>query len=262
MNLTDLSVASGFDFSKYSEPFVLRRVHARMLRLSMKEETDYLAYLRAHPEEKEKLHCELSIHVTHFFRDKAMYDVLMLESLFDLMKRKDIEGRRLIRIWSAGCSSGEEPYSVAIMAKELLGSRSDFHISIIGTDMDDDALELAGIGAYGEEQLKEADPDIIKKYFNLHEGRYYINDDIKKLVTFQKGDMLTSSKPKQVDVIFCRNVVIYFSKEIKEKLYEDFYDCLLPGGILILGKTETLTGNSREKFKVSNISERIYTKSL
>jgi chemotaxis protein methyltransferase CheR len=259
--LTLLDSATKYHLENYSKSFILRRIETRIRRLNLATIKDYLANLKTNAEEGKRLFEELSIHVTHFFRDKVMYDIFMLESMFDLLKNKDDTGNRILRIWSAGCSSGEEPYSIAIILQELLGNRiKDFSITITGTDIDKDALEIASIGIYEKEQLQETTPIIVGKYFQNIDGKYKINEDIRKMVSFRFGDILNSFTQKSLDIIFCRNVVIYFSPEIKEKLFMNFYEGLNHHGFLVLGKTESLTGAAREKFIMKSISERIYFK--
>ena len=260
--IDSLNVLTNGKTKNYSKAFLLRRIMGRARRLGINDAPGYIEYLNNNKDEIGRFITEMSIHVTHFFRDKAMYDAFMLETLFKLMKHKDDSSSRTLKIWSAGCSSGEETYSIAILIMELLGNRiNDFVVEIIGTDMEKTAIEMANNAVYIEDQFRETDPDIFKKYFTkLDDGKYKVVDELKKIVRFEIGDILSTFKPKNVDVIFCRNVVIYFSREIKEKLYQDFYNCINPGGFLVLGKTETLTGPAREKFEMENIAERIYIK--
>ncbi|MBN2368016.1 protein-glutamate O-methyltransferase CheR [Candidatus Woesearchaeota archaeon] len=259
--ITELDKLANYDFKTYTDSFIKRRIQARMTRLNMRKLSDYLHYLRSNPEEIDRLHHDFSIHVTHFFRDKSMYDVFMLESLFHLLNEKDKLGDRKIKLWSAGCSSGEETYTIAIILLELLGNRiQDFNVEIVGSDIDKAAIDFAKIGKYESSQFKETEKDILDKYFQKTGEDYLVIDEVKKLVSFKVLDLLSAFKPRNLDVIFCRNVVIYFSQQVKETLFSDFYNCLNKEGLLILGKTETLIGPSKDKFKMLNIAERIYKK--
>jgi chemotaxis protein methyltransferase CheR len=259
--LSELTSLIRYPLENYSKSFIIRRLEARIRRTFLHTLKEYFSYLRNNPGEIKLFLDDLSIHVTHFFRDRVMYDTFMLESLFELMKNKDDSHNKKLRVWSAGCSSGEEVYSIAIILLELLGNRiKDFSVSVLGTDIDKDAIDMAKIGVYHEEQFKECDPLILKKYFRQIDGSYEVIPQVRALVSFELNDMLSSLKPKGFDVIFCRNVVIYFSPEIKEKLFNDFYESLNHKGFLVIGKTETLTGPAKDKFKMKSLSERIYMK--
>jgi chemotaxis protein methyltransferase CheR len=190
-----------------------------------------------------------------------MYDSFMLESMFGLLKDKDSRDQRFLKIWSAGCSSGEETYTIAIIILELLGKRiKDYMVKIIGTDIDTQALAMAKKGIYSSSQFSETAPDILLNYFSKADGTYEVKPEVKALVEFQESDLMAGIKPRNLDVIFCRNVIIYFSQEAKEKLFMEFCSCLNTGGYLVLGKTETLIGPAKEKLRLVNTVERIYLK--
>ena len=183
------------------------------------------------------------------------------EALRSGAERSGTERSGTLRIWSAGCASGEEPYTIAIILLEELGDNlGNLLVSILATDIDDDALKKAMQGFYQPFSLKNIPPNILKKYFHSENGGYRIKDVVKRLVRFRKHDLISGEKLRYFDVIFCRNVMIYFSRELQERLFMDFYNSLNDGGFLIIGKTETLTGEAREKFICVNVQERIFRK--
>ncbi|MGM5484687.1 MAG: CheR family methyltransferase [Nanobdellota archaeon] len=242
----------GFDCSQYSEKFIERRIRVRLRANDVDSISEYLRILNSDDEEKEKLDKELSIHVTHFFRDYDMWQAFMEEviPLVGNLKRK-------VRIWSAGCSTGEEPVSIAI---SFLESGEDISFSIEATDIDHGTIEKAKQGIYEENQFREMPAGLKEKYFDdLGDGRYQVKPEVSRLIEYKIGDIHTY-RPRRVDIIFCRNTVIYFNREAKARLYEDFYEVLNNDGFLVIGKTEVLQGEAREKLQILNPRERIYVK--
>ena len=246
----------GFDCSQYSDTFITRRVEMRLRANAMGSFAEYNIFLTKSEEERKNLNKELSIHVTNFFRDKEMWKVFKDEVIPMVVKLKKEKKLSRINIWSAGCSSGEEPLSIAICFLETLGLKS-YNVSIIGTDIDAATIEKAKKGEYEEPQFREMEPSWKEKYFNLGDGLFKANDEIMSMIQYKTANIHTL-RPKNLDIIFCRNTVIYFSIDAKSGLYNDFYDCLNKDGFLIIGKTEILQGTAREKFQVFDGKERIY----
>lgn len=243
-----------FKCEEYNKNFLSRRVEVRLRTLNLNSYKEYAEILKNDEKEQQKLRTELTIHVTHFFRDKEFYDAFK-DEIIPLLKNK-----KEIKIWSAGCSTGEEPYSIVICFKEKLGENlENKKISIIAQDYCQDTIEKAKIGEYEEYQFREMPIEYKEKYFEKINEKYKVKEDLKKYVKFETADILRE-KPRNLDIIICRNTVIYFEAETKAKLYVDFYDILNKEGIFILGKTETINGPAREKFKVLNAKERIYKK--
>ncbi len=252
---------TGFQTENYTESFLKRRVDCRLRVLNLKSYAEYSKLLITTPAEKDPLLKELTIHVTNFFRDKEMYDVFFAQTIMELLKRKEGSGDKSIRVWSAGASTGEEAYSVAIMISEILGERlKDFNIRIIATDLDAPTIEKAKLGHYEEIQMKEVPEDYKKRYFDTESDLFKVKDSIKKMIDFKVGDILNPLKPKNIDILFCRNTVIYFEKDVKEKLYSEFASCINSGGYFVMGKTETLSGPAKDMFDVVDTRERIYRK--
>jgi chemotaxis protein methyltransferase CheR len=177
--------------------------------------------------------------------------------IYEKVKKK----RKVMRFWSAGCASGEETYSISILLKDLLDEKFDtFIVSIYGTDIDENCLDAAKKGIYQPRQVENVKPRDLKKYFRFDGEMYEISHEIKDMVRFRKQDLFNGIKGGHYDMIFCRNVMIYFTKEMQKKLFERFYKSLNVGGYLIIGKTEGLFGNSRYNFEIINSRERIYQK--
>ncbi len=263
----EISKITGFDCSQYSKTFLKRRIATRIYALNLdtgnvKSYKDYITILNNNIDEKDLLLKELTIHVTSFFRNKDAYDVFIATTMMELLNKKKEQNNKKIKIWCAGCSSGEEPYSIAMILRDLLGERiNDFSITILGTDLSAETIEKAKKGVYEEQQLKEAPADYVEQYFNKNEvGLYLIKDEVKNMVRFEAADILDEDKPKFLDVLFCRNTVIYFEKELKEKLYVDFYNCLAKRGYFVMGMTESLSGKAREMFIAVDNANRIYQK--
>ncbi len=250
----------GFDCSHYTDSFLERRVEVRLRVTKLNSYMEYARLLQKDEEEKEKLNKELTIHTTNFFRDASFWDIFIKEvipTLTDLKKQT-----KTINIWSAGSSTGEEALSIAICFYEALGeSLGGFKVKITGTDLDTDTIQKAREANYEENQFREMPNKYKEKYFDKAEGKLFAAQPlIKKIVSYKTGNIISDIKPRNIDLIFCRNTVIYFDLKAKSKLYEEFYDCLNNGGFFIMGKTEVLQGMAREKFQVFSNTERIYIK--
>ncbi len=249
-----------FNSEYYEEKHLRRRVAIRMRALDISSYREYLRLLERSEDERRKLMKVLTVNVTEFFRNPETYDVLQRDVFPELIRMKENNGSRVLRLWSAGCASGEEPYSLAILAKEVLGKREDFRVRIMATDIDNESLNKAKRGVYSRRELAGVRRDYIKKYFERMGESYRVIEELREMVTFERRDLISDRKYRAIDMILCRNVIIYFSKELKERLFLDFYESLNPGGFLVLGKTENLSGEARKKFKIYNNVERIYRK--
>lgn len=251
----------GFNSEQYKESHFKRRVEVRMRLKNAKDYRDYLNILNKNPAEYTALVDALTVNVTNFFRNPETYEAIEKEVLPAIIKERSNKPIKIIRIWSAGCSIGVEAYSIAIMLHKLLKHNfSKYHISIIGTDIDKASLLKARLGVYTETEMKGIDSKILEQYFKVNDGRYHIIDDLKKITTFKQNDLISGTKLSGFDAIFCRNVTIYFKKELQEKLYMNFYKSLNDGGYFVMGKTETLVGPAKDVFKPFNTKERIYSK--
>lgn len=255
-----------FNPENYTDSFLSRRVECRLRATSLNALASYAKLISESENERNSLNKELTINVTSFFRDIKTYEAIKEEVIPFILKTKesnpDNENSKAINVWSAGAASGEEAYSIAILFREALGLKlSRYSLNITGTDIDPDAVEKAKKGIYAEQQLKEAPPEYTKRYFDrLEDGTYAIKSEIKRMVKFLNGDVHSALKPKNLDLLMCRNTVIYFNAEAKAKLYNDFYNIINKNGFLVLGKTEIILGPARELFQTFNSNERIYCK--
>ena len=183
---------------------------------------------------------------TSFFRDSAPFDLLRHKLIPELIDRRRKAGARNvpIRIWSAACSTGQESYSTGIVLKELLGDLSTYDIRIVGTDISDKAVAQASYGHYSRLELERGMPaDKVSRYFVASGDRWKIRDDIRGMATFRTMNLLQAfSFPAPFDIIFCRNVAIYFTEPDKIRLFQNLGRCLARDGALIIGSTESLTG--------------------
>ncbi|MFP4567881.1 MAG: CheR family methyltransferase [Candidatus Woesearchaeota archaeon] len=244
-----------FRCSEYSKNFLQRRVEVRLRANNISSYKEYISLLSGGVEQK-KLLKELTIHVTHFFRDIDFYTSFRKEVIPKILAL----GKHNIKIWSAGSSSGEEACSLMICFYEELGDDlKGLSIKVLGSDYDFDIVERARLGEYEPQQFRELPSELKDKYFSKVGDLYRVCDKIKNHIKYERADIIRDH-PRDVDVLVCRNTVIYFEAETKAKLYVEFFDLLNKGGFFVLGKTETINGPARDLFKVFNARERIYRK--
>ncbi|MGM5482522.1 MAG: CheR family methyltransferase [Nanobdellota archaeon] len=252
-----------FETSNYRDKFLMRRIECRLRKLGIHSYKEYSTLLTNSEEEQKLLEKELTIHVTRFFRDKNLFQELRDWIFPQFIKEKMEVNNYHISIWSAGCSTGQEAYSIAIILREVLGDNIDkFNIKIKGTDIEEKTINSAREGLYDRLSFIEMPQELKEKYFTQEGDFYRIKPELKSMVEFEIGDILKPVGTLQFDFIFCRNTVIYFEKNIKQDLYESIFSKLKEGGFLILGKTEFLDGTAKPKFEMYNINERIYRKPI
>ncbi|MCK5040083.1 MAG: protein-glutamate O-methyltransferase CheR [Candidatus Aenigmarchaeota archaeon] len=253
-----------FDTENYTNNFIKRRVACRMRAIKI---DDYFAYslaLQKDKEEQKKLLKELTIHVTNFFRDREMWNTLETKILIPLIDAKIDANDKNLSFWCAGASYGDEPYSLAILLSEILSKKnklSNFHIRITAEDIESKVIEKAKKGEFVDTHFSEMDVSLLEKYFDNINSSFVIKEDIKKLIYFRTRDILSPfGAPKNIDVLFCRNTVIYFEREIKENLYTKFSEILKPKGYFVMGKMETLSGPARDDFNCIDTSNKFFRK--
>ena len=254
----------GFDISGYSRSFLGRAVRKRVGRSGCRHALDYVALLRKSEDEMNELIAALSVNVTDFFRDSGAFEALTERVIGPLASLKIELGWSTLRIWSAGCATGQETYTIAIcVAEELKKSEQggDLVVRIHGTDLSKAALNVAARGIYSEAQVKGIPKEILSEHFILDDSGYQVSPGIRRMTRFTQGNLLDCPGQKFVDLIVCRNVVIYFSRPMHDVLVKNFYTALRPGGYLMLGKTETLMGSPRRLFDVVDHENRIFRKS-
>jgi len=259
-----------FNFDNYSQEYVKRRVNVRMLSVGVPLD-DWAAYNRRldkDPGEYEKLFDTFSVNVTEFFRDPPLWVFFRSGFLNRMAAEKVTTGKRSLRIWSAGCSTGEEPYSLAMVVKDSIPS--SIAVTIIATDIDAGAIAKAEEGLYGEEAMKNmsaVNPFYIKQYFK-HAGEtaygsaiYKIDDCIRSMVQFKRHHFIDDGPFSSVDMILCRNAMIYIGREVKKKVLGIFHQALVNGGRLVLGKTEVVfASRGGNMFAIENLAEHVYRK--
>jgi len=249
----------GVDFSLYKENTIVRRLEKRISINRLISINEYVNFLMQNNSEVNILFDELLIGVTRFFRDESSFQTLNSEVISKL-SLKHLESSKEIRIWVPACSTGEEVYSLAILLKECNWLESSGReIKIFATDIDTDSLEIASIGQYPSNIVSDISPVLLKKYFKSNESGYQISDTIRSLVIFAKHNILNDPPFSKVDLISCRNLLIYFNPEAQTKVLSTFHNALNINGYLFLGSSESLGGLS-DGFKVVSSKAKIFEK--
>lgn len=249
------------DFRQYNSGIIRRKLALRMREKGLESYADYARFLIQNPDEYEKLLAQLCINVSEFFRDPEVW--VTVRYLFEnLLQEKKLKNERNLVIWSAGCASGEETYTIAILLKELFRQEpQNFSLTLLGTDIDKKCLSAADDAVYTKESLKNVENKRLESYFTpLEGGRYQLKEEIKKMAAFQYLDLIRQDYIKEADVVFCRNVFIYFNRDLQEQLLMKFYKSLRPGGYLIKGKSEVIFTEAGSIFKDIDTNARIYQK--
>ncbi|MBA2684228.1 MAG: protein-glutamate O-methyltransferase CheR [Gemmatimonadaceae bacterium] len=245
----------GFGCASYKEKCVRRRIAVRMRARSVHTFADYGLVLDRDPHEYELLLDALTINVTKFFRNPETFAAIDGELIPALYARVEPQ----LRIWSAGCASGEEPYSMAMLMHRYAttqGKRFD-RVEVLGTDLDRTSLASAERAVYLEPTLSDTPAELRQLYFST-QPPYRIHADVRARVQFRRHDLLREPFPEPQHLIICRNVIIYFDRVTQEALFERFADALLPDGFLVLGRVETLFGPARAKFAPVDSRERLF----
>jgi chemotaxis protein methyltransferase CheR len=249
------------DLSDYRRPVLERRIEHRLHQTRCTNYWDYIMLLNKEPEEYDRLIGTLTIKVSRFFRDFNVFELVSKTILPQMISRKQAEMAKKIRAWSCGTASGQEAYSLAMLFYEALGrGLNGFDIQIIATDIDKKSLEEAQWGSYDRDALKKINPLLLFKYFTRAGDRYVVNDMVKSLVKFRYHDIVTGNTISDMDLVMCRNLLIYFQKELQEKILRKLHTALNNGGFLVMGNTEFIPLQMREFFDVVSLRERIYRK--
>lgn len=237
--LEQLRSRSGIDFTQYKTPTIRRRLARLMAAAHVETLQDYMRYLNAHPEAYQRLVSSFLIKVTGFFRDPALFKSLQEQILPELIAEARAK-RRELRLWSAGCATGEEAYSLAISVAEVLGDRlGELDIRIFATDLDEGSIAFARRGLYVPQAFSEMPAALMEKYFTPSDGCYQIKKRIRNLTVFGEYDLAQRAPFPRIDLILCRNVLIYFTKDLQQRTLQLFAFSLRDGGYLVLGKSET-----------------------
>lgn len=254
--------SKGIDLSSYRQNFLLRRLGYRMKATGARSTLEYICLIEKNHAEFNRLIDTLSINVTEFFRDPDVFSAFRNVVLDEIIARKISTAHRVIRVWSAGCASGEEPYSIAIaITEELTARRGNFVVRIWGTDVDNGALTEAKKAEYKPSNLKELDKERLNKYFtHLGEGRYKLKEEIRKVVDFKRHNLISDPPLKFMDIIFCRNVMIYLNQKEQEILFRKFNQSLNSNGYLVIGKVENIWSDLKGLFVAVDSRQKIYQK--
>ncbi|WLR43739.1 protein-glutamate O-methyltransferase CheR [Bacillus carboniphilus] len=235
--IANIKKTMGIDLFLYKEGQMKRRLTSLFMKRGFESFDQYFWALKQDQHLKQEFLDRITINVSQFFRNKNRWDIFEKNILPPLLNKKES-----LKVWSAACSSGEEPYTIAmILSKHLPLSK----VNIVATDIDDRMLEKAKTGVYSELSLQETSNDMIQKHFTKVEDQFFIHDDIKKCVEFKKHNLLADSFEKQVDFLVCRNVLIYFTEQAKVELYKRFSSSLNKEGILFVGSTEQIFSPSQ-----------------
>ncbi|MEG6617307.1 protein-glutamate O-methyltransferase CheR [Peptococcaceae bacterium 1198_IL3148] len=222
----------GLDLNSYKENQLRRRLDSLLARRKIANYGDFFKLMSSSRDEYISFLDYLTINVSEFFRDPKMFQTLETKVLPELLVKN-----AKLNIWSAACSIGAEPYSVAIILEEISTNKQH---RIDATDLDQSIIQKAKMGVYNADIVKNVSPQRLNKYFTKDNDKYLINQQIKNKVTYKQHDLLSSPYPKGYDLILCRNVTIYFTREAQEKLNRQFSQSLKPGGYLFIGGSETI----------------------
>ena len=253
-----LKRSRGFDFTGYKRVSLARRIEKRMKTVAVDDFAAYVDYLEVHPEEFATLFNTILINVTSFFRDPGSWEFLAQEVLPKLLAKK---GRAApIRVWSAGCASGEEAYTLVMVLAEQLGlDEFKDRVKIYATDVDEEALSKGRHGIYTEQELREVPENLRTKYFEGQDGRYVFRKDLRRQVIFGRHDLISDAPISKVDLLVCRNTLMYLNAETQARILARFHFALNDGGVLFLGRAETLLTQA-STFEPLDIKRRISTK--
>ena len=246
----------GLQCDAYKEPCLRRRLAVRMRARSVHSYAEYAQLLSREPQEADLLLDAITINVSKFFRNREVWDLLRRRVVPQFFKSPG----RQVRIWSAGCAGGEEPYTLAM----LLWQHAEEHATvahlrrfdILATDLDPTVLERARTGQYGDFAFGEITDAERSRFFEDDKVR----PEIRRMVRFEQLDLMTDPLPRDLHLVVCRNVIIYFERAIQERLFREFHECLLPGGYLVMGKVENLFGQSGKLYEAVGNRERIFCK--
>jgi two-component system, chemotaxis family, CheB/CheR fusion protein len=256
--LSYLKQTRGFDFTVYKRPTLMRRMLVRMEAAGMGSFADYLDYLQVDPDEFTRLFNTILINVTSFFRDPQAWELVRSDVIPRLLGETGAGG--LIRVWSAGCASGEEAYTIAMLLAEALG-RDQFRerVKIYGTDVDEDALTEARQAAYDSRRVEGVPPDLLQKYFDRQDERFVFDKELRHRVIFGRHDLNQDAPISRIKLLTCRNCLMYFNAEAQARILARFQFALTASGILFLGRSETLLSRSVD-FGALDVRQRLFVK--
>ena len=254
--LMQLRITTGHDFSQYKKSTISRRIERRMTQHDIEDTEIYARYLKENPDEVHVLFKEFLINVTSFFRDKEAIEVLQKNILPELCKNKPED--YVFRVWVAGCATGEEAYSIAILLREWMDdNQQEFKIQIYSTDLDDDAIAIARAGLYPPNIVSDIGAERLRRFFTKEDAGYRMKKIIREMVIFAVQNVIKDPPFTKLDLLTCRNLMIYLEPELQNRLIPAFHYSLKPGGVLFLSPSESI-GNHAELFTPINRKWKFY----
>jgi len=257
----------GLNFTEDSKYVLEKRLGRRLQKHNLKTFRDYYYYLRYNPGKDQELSeviDQLTTNETYFFREDFQLKTFVDEILPELRKRKEQEGKQTLRIWSAGCSSGEEPYTIAMLLLDQPWLKS-WRVEVIGTDISQRVLHMAREGVYGDASFRNTEAPQKARFFTEQAGKLRVRDEVRSLVSISYLNLFDTARIAllgKMDVIFCRNVIIYFDHAGKKNVIDSFFQRLLPEGFLLLGHSESLI-NLSTAFQLRHFKhDMVYQKPL
>jgi chemotaxis methyl-accepting protein methylase len=250
---------TGWDLNRFKENYLRRRVGTRVRALGCHSWAHYAEVLEKDPSELERLRDRLTVNVTEFLRDPDVWEEIRELVLPALLDKAAGRPKRELRIWSAGCSSGEEPYSLAMLSREAARAQGKgVDVRVLASDLDAVVLQRAKDGRYPSAAFTHVPPALLKAWFEPEGDGYRAGPALRSAVNFRILDLFSTPPPPELDLILCRNVMIYFSRDLQQKLLRAFHQALRPGGVFITGKTETVLGPARTVFQSLSARSRIF----
>ncbi len=251
-----LKVARGFDFTGYKRTTLERRIAKRMDEVGIDDHLAYRDHLEIDADEFAHLFNTILINVTAFFRDPPAWEYLRDEIIPELLETMGSE--EPIRVWSAGCSSGQEPYTIAMLLAEAIGMEAYLQrVKIYATDVDDEALAEARMAVYTDEQVEGVPPELLERYFVQQARSHAVRKDLRRAVIFGRNDLVQDAPISRIDLLTCRNTLMYFNAETQSRILKRLHFGLAPRGILLLGKSEMLITHSA-LFATSDLKRRVF----
>src|SRR5213080_1337326 len=253
-----LRKSTGVDFTHYRQTTIVRRIRRRMVVHKIEKIDEYFKYLQSNPAEIKALYQDMLINVTSFFRNPKVFEVLKAKVFPAIMKNRAAEGS--LRVWTPGCASGEETYSVAIALLEAVGDKApETHIQFFGTDISESSIAKARSGLYPENIQGDVSPERLRRFFTKVEGGYRISKSIRDMCIFAQHNVLNDPPFSQMDLICCRNLLIYLEPVLQNKVISLFHYAARPGGYLVLGTSEGV-GSATNLFSAEDRADKIFLK--
>jgi len=248
----------GYDLTSYKPSCIERRISARKRALHIDSIGEYFDYIMSNPEEIGKLIDAITIHTTRFFRDGSSFDYLREKIIPSILSNRRLHS---LKVWSAGCSTGEEAYSLAIVLFDaIVRRRPKPSVKVYGTDISARACSFAREALYSGKSLSETPRSFVIRYFSREGDLYRVKKEIRKLVEFSVHDLIKEPPLEDIDIVVCRNVLIHFVEDVRGLVIRKFSQAIRGGGYLILGKSEAITSSLIDQFELVSCREKIYRK--